>query len=206
MQSAHFLLCHTMNVVQFKSDRILKLAVIALILLLVRQWRLQNLYLSRPKRFPSNPRNADNQRKSVHVPGQSYPNDLPIFLGARNLGNFEPSCSEKITISADPGENGKAHHAKKPEADNINDIYGYNRMISDEISLNRTIQDLREEECQYWNYPAALPNVTVILVFYNEGFSTLFRTIHSILNRTPMEYLEEILVDIKTKSFSDYIC
>lgn len=39
-----------------------------------------------------------------------------------------------------------------------------------------------------------LPAVSVIIVFYNEPFSTLFRSVHSVLNRTPPQLLTEIIL------------
>lgn len=48
--------------------------------------------------------------------------------------------------------------------------------------------------CKYWTYPEQLPRTSVIIVFHNEGWSSLLRTVHSILNRTPPQFLEEILL------------
>ena len=79
-------------------------------------------------------------------------------------------------------------------------VYGFNQLVSDEISLNRTIPDLREPECPNWNYPTDLPKASVILVFHNEGWSSLLRTVNSILNRSPPQFLEEVvLVDDKSE-------
>merc|ERR1712098_153652 len=45
-----------------------------------------------------------------------------------------------------------------------------------------------------------LPTASVIFVFHNEGWSTLFRSIHSVLNRSPPQFLHEIvLVDDKSE-------
>ena len=55
--------------------------------------------------------------------------------------------------------------------------------------------------CKYWHYPEKLPTTSVIIVFHNEGWSTLMRTVHSVWNRTPPELLEEIVMvdDFSTK-------
>ena len=54
--------------------------------------------------------------------------------------------------------------------------------------------------CKYWNYPDDLPRASVVLVFHNEGWSTLLRTVHSVINRTPPQFLEEVLL---VDDFSD---
>lgn len=54
--------------------------------------------------------------------------------------------------------------------------------------------------CKHWNYPEELPRTSVIIVFHNEGWSVLLRTIYSVINRTPSKFLEEILL---VDDFSD---
>lgn len=75
-----------------------------------------------------------------------------------------------------------------------------NIACSNEISLDRAIKDTRLDECKHWNYPNDLPTTSVIIVFHNEGFSVLMRTVQSILNRTPKHVLHEILL---VDDFSD---
>ena len=50
--------------------------------------------------------------------------------------------------------------------------------------------------CKYWHYPDAkqLPTASVILVFHNEGWSTLLRTVHSVFNMSPPDLLKEIVM------------
>lgn len=69
-----------------------------------------------------------------------------------------------------------------------------NMIVSDAISLDRSIKDTRLKECQHWNYPKDLPSASVIIVFHNEGFSVLMRTVHSVINKTPPQFLHEILL------------
>jgi polypeptide N-acetylgalactosaminyltransferase len=64
-------------------------------------------------------------------------------------------------------------------------------------SINRRIIFLsRPQECKYWNYPRVdkLPTASVVLVFYDEGWSTLVRTFHSVINTSPKELLKDIIL------------
>ena len=48
--------------------------------------------------------------------------------------------------------------------------------------------------CKHIKYPKNLPNASVVIVFCNEAFSPIVRTAHSIINRTPPEYLHEVIL------------
>ena len=72
---------------------------------------------------------------------------------------------------------------QRSEEEKLKGVYGFNQLVSDEISLNRSVPELREEECKWWDYPTDMPTASVILVFHNEGWSTLLRTVNSVLNR-----------------------
>jgi polypeptide N-acetylgalactosaminyltransferase len=39
-----------------------------------------------------------------------------------------------------------------------------------------------------------LPKVSVVIVFIDEPFSTLVRTIHSVINTSPAQLLEDIIL------------
>ncbi|XP_078279129.1 polypeptide N-acetylgalactosaminyltransferase 4 isoform X2 [Rhinoraja longicauda] len=110
---------------------------------------------------------------------------------------------EKSAVNMyNPGEMGKAVHLtlnaeeKKQEEDSI-ERYAINVYMSDKVSLHRHIQDDRMYECKTkkYNY-RKLPTTSVIIAFYNEAWSTLLRTIHSVLETSPAVLLKElILVD-----------
>ncbi|XP_033227688.1 polypeptide N-acetylgalactosaminyltransferase 13-like isoform X2 [Belonocnema kinseyi] len=74
-------------------------------------------------------------------------------------------------------------------------INRFNLMASDRIPLNRSLPDVRKKRCisRYAN-TEGLPNTTVIIVFHNEAWSTLLRTVHSVINRSPTHLLEEIIL------------
>jgi len=116
------------------------------------------------------------------------------FFTAEKMGNFEPPEEEP---RSGPGEGGKAHLLRpdqKNEAAQSVSEFGINMVCSDEISLSRTITDTRLPECKNWNYPEDLPKASVVIVFHNEGWSTLLRTVQSVIDRSPPQFLEEVLL------------
>ncbi|XP_045127026.1 N-acetylgalactosaminyltransferase 7-like isoform X2 [Portunus trituberculatus] len=122
-----------------------------------------------------------------------------VYLGDK-LGNFEPP---RAAQKGGPGEGGKAHHlsaAKQNEGSQSVSEYGINMVVSDEIAMDRDIPDTRNPECPHWQYPEDLPTASVVIVFHNEGFSTLMRTVHSVIDRSPPQFLKEVLL---VDDFSD---
>lgn len=74
----------------------------------------------------------------------SYPFQSVVYVSG--LGNYEP---KQETLRIGPGEGGKPHRlssGKENEAGQAMSEYGMNMACSDEISLDRTIPDLRLEE------------------------------------------------------------
>lgn len=66
--------------------------------------------------------------------------------------------------------------------------------ISDRIPYNRTIPETRHIDCHNNKYDSPLPSTSVVIIFYNEIFSALMRTIYSVINRTPAKLLREIVL------------
>ncbi|CAB1316419.1 unnamed protein product, partial [Coregonus sp. 'balchen'] len=99
------------------------------------------------------------------------------------------------------GEQGKPFPLT--DTDRVDQAYrenGFNIYVSDRISLNRSVADIRHLNCKQKLYGVKLPNTSIIIPFHNEGWSSLLRTVHSVLNRSPPELIAEvILVD----DFSD---
>lgn len=70
----------------------------------------------------------------------------------------------------------------------------FNLLASDMIWLNRSLTDVRHHDCKKKHYPAKLPTTSIVIVFHNEAWSTLLRTIWSVINRSPRPLLKEIIL------------
>ena len=80
-------------------------------------------------------------------------------------------------------------------------VNGFNGALSDLISLNRSVPDIRHPDCKTKKYLKELEAVSVVVSFHNEHFSTLMRTCWSVINRSPPFLLKEIILvdDASTK-------
>ncbi|XP_077303792.1 polypeptide N-acetylgalactosaminyltransferase 13 isoform X1 [Lithobates pipiens] len=96
-----------------------------------------------------------------------------------------------------PGELGKAVLIPKDDQEKMKELFKinqFNLMASDLIALNRSLPDVRLEGCKTKVYPDELPNTSIVIVFHNEAWSTLLRTVHSAINRSPHHLLSEIIL------------
>ncbi|KAL0272785.1 UNVERIFIED_CONTAM: hypothetical protein PYX00_005629 [Menopon gallinae] len=104
------------------------------------------------------------------------------------------------------GEQGKPAFLSKEDDKKKDALYsanGFNALLSDKISLNRSVPDIRHPGCKTKTYYRKLNSVSVIVPFHNEHWSTLLRTVYSVLNRSPPQLLKEIILvdDFSSKSF-----
>ncbi|XP_003747502.2 putative polypeptide N-acetylgalactosaminyltransferase 9 [Galendromus occidentalis] len=76
----------------------------------------------------------------------------------------------------------------------------FNSYVSDLISVNRSLPDMRHIECRDQVYSSKLPSTSIIVCFHNEAWSVLIRTVHSILNRSPAHLIHDIIL---VDDFSD---
>lgn len=71
----------------------------------------------------------------------------------------------------------------------------FNEFVSDLISVKRVLPDPRDEYCKRSNlYLEELPSTSVIVIFHNEAWSTLLRTVHSVFDRSPEHLIKEIIL------------
>ncbi|XP_041858480.1 polypeptide N-acetylgalactosaminyltransferase 5 [Melanotaenia boesemani] len=79
----------------------------------------------------------------------------------------------------------------------------FNVYLSDQIPVDRAIPDTRPETCAQNLVHDDLPSTSVIFCFVDEVWSTLLRSVHSVLNRSPPHLLKEIILvdDFSTKDY-----
>ncbi|KAK3784842.1 hypothetical protein RRG08_056801 [Elysia crispata] len=122
---------------------------------------------------------------------------LPMFVVSRNPNG--------------PGEGGAAvvidtqimTQSEKAEEKGGRDLYHHNEFVSKKISIYRDLPYCWTNTCEQFVSKELerlkLPEVSVIIIFNNEAWTPLVRSVHSILDRTPSTVLREvILVDDKS--------
>lgn len=83
----------------------------------------------------------------------------------------------------------------------------FNQFASDRISLHRSLgDDTRPPECVERKFRRCpqLPTTSVIIVFHNEAWSTLLRTVYSVLHTSPAVFLKEIIM-VDDASTADHL-
>ncbi|XP_034188292.1 polypeptide N-acetylgalactosaminyltransferase 5 isoform X1 [Osmia lignaria lignaria] len=106
-----------------------------------------------------------------------------------------------------PGEMGAAVHISPEDEARQQELFKlnqFNLMASDMISLNRSLRDIRLEGCKTKKHPKYLPDTSIVIVFHNEAWSTLLRTVWSVINRSPRTLLKEIIL-VDDKSEQDHL-
>lgn len=96
-----------------------------------------------------------------------------------------------------PGEMGSAVHIPSDQETLQQELFKlnqFNLLASDMISLNRSLKDVRLNGCKTKKYPKFLPTTSIVIVFHNEAWSTLLRTVWSVINRSPRSLLKEIIL------------
>ncbi|KAK2527585.1 hypothetical protein Q9233_007834 [Columba guinea] len=117
------------------------------------------------------------------------------------LGLWKASMEWMLAPLAWKGEHGKPYPLT--EEDHDDSAYrenGFNIFVSNNIALERSLPDIRHPNCKHKVYLEKLPNTSIIIPFHNEGWTSLLRTIHSIINRTPDSLIAEIIL---VDDFSD---
>ncbi|KAI3358485.1 hypothetical protein L3Q82_014900, partial [Scortum barcoo] len=133
---------------------------------------------------------------------------VPSTQGTKNppqkKGSYKvllPGANKEVRPSAHPthGDMGKAVrlHLEGTERDmelSAVQKYGFNEVVSERISLHRRLPEARHPECLGEQYSESLPSASVVICFHDEAWSTLLRTVHSVLDTAPKQHLQEVLL------------
>lgn len=200
------------NLRSFYGKIIIFLIVLTTFILYVKMmYSAQNLEklnqenFHKPEKFKANPRILvkpnlnkdfydveDNLNSPVDVGEQQV--DEPIVPSPfedqvkRDLAKQQPGL----------GNNGKAVHLSgdaKIRGDAIYKKIALNEELSEVLSYNRTVPDARNPLCRSVSYDiSVLPTASIVVIFFNEPYSVLVRTVHSVLNTCDKSVLKEIIL------------
>ncbi|CAD5218310.1 unnamed protein product [Bursaphelenchus okinawaensis] len=119
------------------------------------------------------------------LPKKDWEDHTRVQADAQRSGPGEQSVPISIPNESEDSKNNR----KKIFLEN-----GFDAVYSDMISLDRAVRDLRHHQCKDLKYVNKQPTVSVIVPYHNEHNTTLLRTVHSILNKSPKDVLHEIIL------------
>ncbi|XP_069111314.1 polypeptide N-acetylgalactosaminyltransferase 13-like [Argopecten irradians] len=133
-----------------------------------------------------------------------------------NLGNKEnnkqPTYFNPLGIDFDaiepraapnaPGEMGYSYVVKKDQLppaekakyESMFEKHQFSKYVSDMISVRRRLPDKRKQSCKDEVFNKPLPTTSIIICFHNEAWSVLLRTVWSVLDRSPINLINEIIL------------
>lgn len=138
----------------------------------------------------------------------------PAILAAPITGAQSPDATAPVPYNAELelmiradlakqerglGDNGKSAILSNLVAHEIGERQlhkiALNEELSEHLSYNRTLQDARNPLCHAQRFNVNdLPTTSIIIIFFDEPFSVLVRTVHSVLNTVDARLLKEIIL------------
>ncbi|XP_013859538.1 polypeptide N-acetylgalactosaminyltransferase 10 [Austrofundulus limnaeus] len=183
-----------------REKRLLQVAgLLVAALLFLPNVGLWSLY--RDRVFDTSPGSVDGPGGSSAAQGLNQRVVQVGVDGVRRTDWHDYDAIRRDAARVGNGEQGKPFPLT--ESDQVDQAYrenGFNIYVSNRISLNRSLPDIRHENCKQKLYAEKLPNTSIIIPFHNEGWSSLLRTVHSVLNRSPPQLIAEIIL---VDDFSD---
>ncbi|XP_062972528.1 polypeptide N-acetylgalactosaminyltransferase 3 [Elgaria multicarinata webbii] len=133
--------------------------------------------------------------------------------GLYTAAELTPHLTRPLQDPSAPGASGKAYKTvnlspdEQKEKEHGEEKHCFNAFASDRISLHRDLgSDTRPPECieQKFKRCPSLPTTSVIIVFHNEAWSTLLRTVYSVMYTSPAILLKEIIL-VDDASVDEYL-
>ncbi|XP_069838827.1 polypeptide N-acetylgalactosaminyltransferase 5 [Dendropsophus ebraccatus] len=128
----------------------------------------------------------------------------PVGTGMHQVLTIDSTMSPRNPRA--PGQYGRpvaVPKDKEQEASRRWKEGNFNVYLSDIIPLDRAIEDTRPKGCSGQMVHDDLPHTSVIMCFVDEVWSTLIRSVFSVLNRSPPHLIKEIILvdDFSTKDY-----
>nr|XP_041573526.1 polypeptide N-acetylgalactosaminyltransferase 3 isoform X3 [Taeniopygia guttata] len=146
--------------------------------------------------------------RQTKVPGERH-----CLPGHYTPVELKPFLDRPLQDPNAPGASGKAfktinlNSEEQKEKQAGEEKHCFNAFASDRISLHRDLgPDTRPPECieQKFKRCPPLPTTSIIIVFHNEAWSTLLRTVHSVMYTSPAILLKEIIL-VDDASVDEYL-
>ncbi|XP_053838822.1 polypeptide N-acetylgalactosaminyltransferase 3 isoform X2 [Vidua macroura] len=146
--------------------------------------------------------------RQTKVPGERH-----CLPGHYTPVELKPFLDRPLQDPNAPGASGKAfktinlNSEEQKEKQVGEEKHCFNAFASDRISLHRDLgPDTRPPECieQKFKRCPPLPTTSIIIVFHNEAWSTLLRTVHSVMYTSPAILLKEIIL-VDDASVDEYL-
>jgi hypothetical protein len=156
--------------------------------------------------FNVNPRNAINFVQKIFNYESNGEQSHAIHDNREQV--IAPNVDDKKINLNGLGEMGKPVEIDKDklspsELKKYNDGFSkhaFNEYVSDLISKHRSLPDIRDSGCRQIEYKAPPITASIVMCLHNEAWSTLLRSIHSVIDRSPSHLLKEIIL---VDDFSD---
>ncbi|XP_051467182.1 polypeptide N-acetylgalactosaminyltransferase 15 isoform X4 [Apus apus] len=126
---------------------------------------------------PAGKRNHSKARRGYRLLRQPSRRPQPRAEGDPRPLSLPPQAGE----GAAAGERGLETH-------------GFNQALSERLSLRRELPEVRHPLCLQQEYDSSLPTASIIICFHDEAWSTLLRTVHSIIDTAPKASLKDIIL------------
>ncbi len=134
---------------------------------------------------PRNVRRGFYQKGFDVIGGQKDLNPQ-ILKQLRKKLNKGPGADGTPVVLTDKGERMRAWSAFPN--------WGMNIVASHKVSVHRALPDGRPEGCKEREFKNEGQNASVVIVFHDEAWSALLRTVWSVLHTVPSELLHEVIL------------
>ncbi|KAH9491894.1 E3 ubiquitin-protein ligase ubr4 [Bulinus truncatus] len=138
---------------------------------------------------------------STDQSAEIYDVTFPYFVADYN-GTGPGEGGQAVIIDEIPTQD-KSLHDRGWQLNNFNEY------VSQKISVHRSLPSCMSDACQHFikSFNGTKDELSVVIIFHNEAWTTLLRSVHSVLSRTPEHLLREIILvdDGSTLDWSDSI-